>query len=95
MVIQPSQNLRRLVNQIDIGFGIEVAEDLVRVFEHVQMLNLGRKTAEANRFFDCFSGTKVTCSRTGRENKHTPQHDATPVKAKSVADRVYTILREK
>ena len=70
MVIQPSQNLRGIVNQIDIGFGVQVAEDLVRILEHVEVLNLGRQAADTNRLFNCVGGPKVPCSRMAREPAH-------------------------
>ena len=65
MVVQPAQNLRSVVDQVDIRLGIEVAEDLVRVLEHVQVLDLGRETPEPNRLFDRLGRPKVTRSRTG------------------------------
>src|SRR5271169_6617453 len=71
IIIQPAQNFRGLVDQIDVGFGIEVAEDLVGVFEHVEVLDVGSKISKTNRFFDGFGCAKVTCTRTGRENQNT------------------------
>ena len=65
MIIQPPQNLGGIVNQVDIGFGIEVPENFVRVPEYVDVLNLRCEAAGADGLFNCFGGTKVPCSRTG------------------------------
>ena len=46
MVVEPAQNLGRLVDQVDVRLGIEVAKDVVGVFEHVQVLDLGGQSPD-------------------------------------------------
>ena len=71
MVVQPAQDLRGFVDQLDISLGIEVAEHVVGVLEHVEMLDLGRDTTNADRLFDGLGRAKVTRARTRRKNQHT------------------------
>ena len=40
MIIEPAEQLRRIVDHIDISFGVEITEQLVGIFEGVDMANL-------------------------------------------------------
>ena len=52
MVVEPAEHLGRLVDQVDVGLGIEVAEDVVGVLEHVEVLDLRGQASDLQRFLD-------------------------------------------
>ena len=78
MVIEPAQNLGGAIDEINIGFGIEMAEDLVSILKYIYMLNIGGESTELNCLCDGIRCMKVACSRASGKYEHTSQHD-TPV----------------
>ena len=62
VIIQPAQDLGGIVDEVDIRLGIEVAEHLVGVLEHVKMLDLRRETARQDRLLNGLGRPKMTCA---------------------------------
>ena len=65
IVIQPAENFRSVVDKVDVGLGIEMTKDLIRILEHVKMLNIGREVSASNRLFNCLRGTQMARPRAG------------------------------
>ena len=41
LVVEPAEHLGGVVDQVDVGLGVEVTKDVVGVLEHVEVLDLG------------------------------------------------------
>jgi len=78
MVVEPAQNLGRLVDQVDVRLGLEVAKDVVGVPEHVQVLNLRGQSPNLQGLLDGVGCTKMARPCAGGKNKYTSQHQKPP-----------------
>ena len=74
MVVEPAEHLGRLVDQVDVGLGIEVAEDVVGVLEHVEVLDLGGQAPDLQRLLDRVGRPKVPRPGAGGQDQYTSQH---------------------
>ena len=75
IVIQPAQNLRGFVNQVDIRFRIKVSKYLICIFEHIHMLNFSCNAPNEDCLLDRFRRPEMPRSRTRRKHQNSPEHD--------------------
>ncbi len=86
MIVEPAQHLGRLVDQVDIGLGVKMTEDVVGVLEHIEVLNLGGQATDLQRLLDRVGRTKVACAGAGGKNQDSSQHlEPPPVRFSSSA----------
>src|SRR5271157_196821 len=78
MVVEPPQNLGRLVDRVDVRLGIEVAKDVVGIPEHVQVLDLGGQSPDSQGFLDRVGCAEMPRPGAGRKNQYTSQHREPP-----------------
>src|SRR5208282_4541782 len=78
MVVEPPQNLGRLVDQVDVRLGIEVAKDVVGIPEHVQVLDLGGQSPNLQGLLDRLGCAEMPRPGTGGKNQYTSQHREPP-----------------
>src|SRR5271165_2996067 len=78
MVVEPAQNLGRLVDQVDVRLGIEVAKDVIGIPEHVQVLDLGGQSPNLQGLLDRLGCAEMPRPGAGGKNQYTSQHREPP-----------------
>src|SRR5271157_2461358 len=78
MVVEPAQNLGRVVDQVDVRLGIEVAKDVVGILENVQVLDLGGQSPDPQGLLDRLGCAEMSRPGAGGKNQYTSQHREPP-----------------
>jgi hypothetical protein len=69
VVVEPAEQLGRLVHQVDVGFGVEVPEELVGVLQRVDVLHFRGGAREPERALDGVGRAHVPRAGGGGEDQ--------------------------
>ena len=78
MIVEPAKYLGRIVDQVEVGLGVEMPKDLVGVLEHVQVLDFGGQSPDLESLLDRVRRPKVPRAGARGKNQDSSQHIETP-----------------
>ena len=78
-VVHPAWYFRHFVDQVDVGFGIQMSENFVRIVEYVEMFDVAESAEFVECLLDGLRSTNVASASRGGEYKDAFEHSLVKV----------------
>src|SRR5581483_6879156 len=73
-IVEPTEHIGSIIDQIDIGFRVEIAEELIGKLQGIDMSHFLRGIHIQESAFDRLRGANMARAGRGREHQHFIEH---------------------